>query len=303
MRPAIPRLCGFRRIMATEEPLSCRASLIQFKYRGKKGMTKKTLKQWHAKEFEDVDKSEFNRIPASTSTYRANCDDDWDAGFKFTFKGIATGQSAFHHIICIHSIQNEHIEPNDKMDFFRKCMVLTDWDINDGHNLISLPTKDVFYRSDLKGLNPRQLVFFFIHEMDAQMGKFGTVPDLPCHTNDNDAHEEYRKAVIKHLKKNVWEPLAEGKKLKECQKADGKSIEAELKEVSDHWRKFLNDRGRQHGGAAYCWRNRHDKKVENVWYIPLSMDPGVPPKRLPPPDWRKVGKNLKSWLKNIFKHV
>ena len=262
-------------------------------------MAKKSPKQMHAEEFEDVEKSKFNRIPASTSTCRANCK-DWYAGYKFISEGNAKGQSAFHHIICIHSIQNEQIKPNDKLDFFRKCMVLTVWDINDGHNLISLPTKEVFYRSDLKGLNPKQLVFSFIHEMDAQMGKFGTVPDLPCHTNDNNAHEKYRTEVIDHLEKNVWKPLAEGQDLEECEKVDGKSIKTELRRVSDFWRQFLIVRGR---GAAVCWKNRHDESFKNKWYIPLSMDPGDPPKRLPPKNWSEVGKNLKSWLENIFKHV
>ena len=262
-------------------------------------MAKKSSEQMHAEEFEDIEKSKFNRIPASTSTYRANC----DTGYKFTFESIAKGQSQFHHIICINSIQNVQIKPNDKLDFFRKCMVLTDWDINDGHNLISLPTKEVFYRSDLKGLNPRQLVFFFIHEMDAQMGKFGTVPDLPCHTPDNNAHENYRTEVIDHLKKIVWEPLAEAKDLTECEKINGRNIREELRSISDFWRKFLNLRGKSHGGAAYCWRNRNDEGVKNVWYIPLSMDPGDPPKLLPPPDWQKnISKNLELWMKNIFKH-
>lgn len=262
-------------------------------------MAKKSSKQMHAEELVDIEDSEFNRIPDSTATYRANC----DTGFKFTYLDLARRQAEFHHIICIQSIQDAQIEPKDKLDFFRKCMVLTDWDINDGHNLIALPTKRALYRSDLKGLNPRQLVFFFIHEMDAQMGKFGTVPDLPCHTNDNNAHENYRAEVIDHLKQNVWQPLAEGKDLTECEKVDGINIRDQLRIISDFWRNFLNQRGQFHGGAAYCWRNRHDEEIENVWYIPLSMDPGDPPKVPPPPDWRKIGENLKLWLKNIFKGV
>lgn len=249
----------------------------------------------HVKEIRE---SNFNRIQADTDTLRANC----STGYILTTSaGKAALQSEFHHIICIQSIQDEHIKPKNKLDFFHNCMALTEWDINDGSNLISLPTKYVYINSEWY-FKPFQLLVQIHYTTSgyasqlAQSSAFGTLPDLPCHKVE---HETFRLKIIDYLIENLWEPLEDEQE--DCN-IEGRSIQGELESTSLQWRMFLVERGREVKGTAYCWVNRNNPELENKWYIPFSMNPGTPAKCLPPPAPPKSGDKsaVQAWLSSLF---
>jgi hypothetical protein len=245
--------------------------------------------------------SKFNRRPADTATYRENC----QSGYVFTTAvETAAGQSHFHHILPIQTLGSAYLSPQDKKDFFHQCMAMTEWNINDGHNLIGLPTKAV-YRShegsrkkpeilQLSGLAASEDLSAERNEA-ARQAIFGAIPDLPCHQNQ---HDVYNIKVINHLKRQVWQPLV--KEQKNC-KLSPVALRERLRNSSDHWRKFLVRRGAEHQGASHCWVHRNDRGYRSFWYVPFSMHPGTPPKVPPPPDLSGVAKSKrKAWLSSLF---
>lgn len=64
----------------------------------------------------------------------------------------AAGQSQFHHVLPVESIQDGNIldgkAASEDMDFIHKCMAKTTWDTNEQPNLVSLPTKSPYYGAD-----------------------------------------------------------------------------------------------------------------------------------------------------------
>jgi hypothetical protein len=252
-----------------------------------------------------VDKEHIKRIKESkfvrqrekdTATLRSNC----TSGYRFG-DATAQGQSAVHHIVAISSLQDGQIKPWSKIKFFRDCMAVTEWDTNQGPNLINLPLKNVYASADR--YSPTDMVASIrdmlpgMGNVDAALGVFGAVPDLPCHQWE---HGEYNTEQVIDLKKNIWEPLAENQ---EACKVDGKSIQGELESASVAWRQFLTARGSEHGGAALCWRNRNKPGYDVFWYIPFSMNPGTPKKVNPPPDLSEKEGTVKAWLKALFNLV
>ena len=248
---------------------------------------------------EHVDKiieSKFNRQRASTETLRANC----STGYAFTHGGKAARQSEYHHILPVETIQDASIEPSDELDFFHNCMAMTTWDINESENLIGLPTKIPYLEFDrdpdrnVARSSDRTANKFHsqIRNLAAALGAFGTIPDLPCHKND---HPRYNEDLILYIQRNVWQVLQIERQ--KC-KIQGKSILKELRSASSHWRKFLVNRGADHGGAAHCWENREKPEYAEYWFIPLSLDPGTPRKVPVPP--RYAGSNRKAWLKSLL---
>jgi hypothetical protein len=243
---------------------------------------------------EKIKDSKFNRQRAETATLRSNC----TSGFIFTLGGTARLQSAFHHIIAISSIQDGNIKPADSLDFFHDCMAVTPWDTNDGPNLIGLPLKSVYGNADRYSLTS---ILETIHSqlpgmanVDAGLGVFGSVPDLPCHQVE---HDDYNTEQVIDICKNVWKPLARVRK--NCA-VDGTSIQGQLESSSVAWRQFLTARGKECGGAAHCWRNRNEPGFDSFWYIPFSMNPGNPRKTIPPPDLASRSGSIKAWLKACF---
>jgi hypothetical protein len=238
--------------------------------------------------------SKFNRQRAETATLRANC----TTGFVFTHNGTASGQSAFHHVLAVSSLQDGNIQPADKLEFYHDCMKLTTWDINDGPNLMGLPLKEVYESADR---NPLSSTLSLIHDnlpgmanADAQLGNFGSIPDLPCHQNE---HDDYNVEQVKDLIDHIWEPLAEVQQ--DCA-VKGKNILEELQKATVAWRQFLIGRGKECGGAAHCWRNRNQPGYDAFWFIPFSMNPVNPRKAIPPPDLAERPKSIKAWLATIF---
>ena len=97
-----------------------------------------------------------------------------------------------HHIVCVSSVQDSYIYDQLKNDndfmIVRKCLMVTEWNINSGHNCIGLPLKRAFVSRP-----PR---------------KSG---GLPCHLVD---HNHYTKNMNADLNKKVWQTALE--KAEEC---------------------------------------------------------------------------------------
>ena len=253
---------------------------------------------------EHVDKiidSKFNRRPTKTEDYRSKC----TTGYVFTTSDSkAAGKSDFHHILPIHTLGSDHLVPDDKIDFFHNCMAMTEWDINDGHNLIGLPTRDVYReydqgKKDRLGVGPSgqgaTTNLSVLRSFAARLGMFGVIPDLPCHQNH---HSEYNKGVIDYLQQQIWRPLA--REQEKCS-LSGVTLRSQLRGASKHWRDFLESRGRECQGASHCWVHRNDKGYDKFWYIPFSMHPGTPPPWPPPPEWSGGAKSArKAWLSSLF---
>lgn len=241
----------------------------------------------------------INRIRGSTEKLRGNC----TTGYMFTVGDQAKGQSEYHHILPIESLQDGSIEPQAKLEFLQCCLAITEWDIDKGDNLIGMPTKGVYEaadrkanKTDMEGAGTDANPFRSrLRELAAQVGFFGTLPDIPCHEN---AHNLYNVEVIKYLCKKIWQPLA---KEKEDCNVSPKSVAGQLDSASKHWRDFLVNRGTSNRGAAHCWVHRHDPGYDAFWYIPFSMNPGKPRKAKAPP--RLPPTKQADWLKNLFNLV
>ncbi|MFT4538697.1 MAG: hypothetical protein ACI841_001388 [Planctomycetota bacterium] len=165
------------------------------------------------------------------------------------------GYNQVHHILCISCLSNGKITSGD-LGFIKKCFAATTWNINDGHNCIGLPKKTAYKdKPSDKGWDK-----------------------LPCHQVDHNPH--YTGEVTKWLNTNLWAELDEP--AGDCTKK-GNDIASALKSGTDHWKKFLTDRGKKHKGTAYCWEHRNDDGMEDKWYVPFSMHPGNIPKRKPIP--------------------
>lgn len=242
----------------------------------------------------EIKESKFNRQRASTETMRGNC----TTGYTFTQGEGAAGQSQYHHVLPIETLQDGSIDPQGKLDFFHKCMALTEWDINKGSNLIGLPTKDIYLANDRSHADeshlgkPATSWLTQLRNVASEFGMFGVLPDLPCHQVE---HNMYNEEVIKYLKRQIWQPLA---KEQEACKVSGENFAGQLDSASSHWRQFLVDRGASHGGAAHCWMHRHDKGYDQFWYIPFSMNPGTPRKSKPPA--RAPSRKQSAWLSSLF---
>ena len=250
--------------------------------------------------------SEFNRQRPddATAVCRARC----TTGYKFTdAKVSAAGQSMFHHILPVECMQDSVIKPEDQIDFFRDCMAVTKWDINEGDNLIALPTKKPFLIADRDPESPAKEWTSWrdaLSNIAAASGYFGTLPFLPCHLNEHTGTNGYNEAVIDYLVHNIWQPLAVQRK--DC-KIDPRSILSEIQRDRDHWRKFIEDKGAGNlggsGGVPICWKNRFKEKPGFIadWYKPLSMSPKPQKIEAPPPAPRKKG--VKAWCKEMFSKI
>ncbi len=244
-----------------------------------------------------IRKSNFNRQRAETETLRSNCGSE---GYVFG-ADQAKGQCEFHHVVPISSVQDGNINVGDaaKLDYVRKCMAATTWDINEQPNLLGLPTKGPYAAADAKtagrnktgGKVTKVFTLAELKALDPAQEEFGALPDLPCHLND---HDKFTAAVISKLNRDVWPDV-----LKKGEACDNKarSIRAALRGESNHWKDWLISRGGQHGGAADCWVNRANKP--DTWYIPLSMAP-KPRKQQPPPNANLQGATVKAWMEKIF---
>ncbi|MCA9199227.1 MAG: hypothetical protein KDA87_16895 [Planctomycetales bacterium] len=248
-----------------------------------------------------LDEGKFQRRPVGTNDLRANC----STGYIFTTSSASTGEtisenrSNFHHILPIETISDGAIVPADKLDFFHNCMAITEWDINDADNLIGLPTRSVFEAAERTGAaksdEHASSWMSGLRNVSAQLGMRGTLPDLPCHEIEHNP--DYNDGVISYLEKQVWQPLA--KQQSDCN-IDPKSIRSQLCKASKHWRSFLENRGKEHGGASRCWHKRNETGFKHIWYIPFSMNPGTPRPVPPPPPLENRPSTIKNWMKSMI---
>jgi hypothetical protein len=244
-----------------------------------------------------IKKSKFNRQRGSADI-KKNCGND---GYNFKIKNrlgaiISAGQCEIHHVLPVTSLQDGNIafKNSEQIDFIHKCMAQTQWDINEQPNLIGLPTKEPYDRAD-RAVVDKGATSAALKLLSASDGEKGALPDLPCHLN---AHPEYNQAIISSLNSNLWPEVLKGRA--KC-KDVGKDIRQLLVDHSETWKDVLKERGEEYGGAADCWVNRMKKR--NVWFIPLSMDPGEPRKIVPPVNRYECTGTVQKWLKNIFNNV
>jgi hypothetical protein len=227
----------------------------------------------------------MNRQRAHTDELRESC----STGYIFLHNEGAAGQCEFHHIIPIEIMQDSSLPP-EKVDFARKCMALTDWNINNSENLIGLPTKLPYEAADRhlnKGLEMLAAVLDVPHNI------FGAIPDLPCHQRE---HDKYNRKLNTDFRSKIWNKLI--KKRRAC-KMDGEKLKGQLETASGEWREFLVKRGAGPPSASTCWPNRNQKSFRKIWYKPFSMAI-KPAKAEPPPDLFKTKGTQAEWLANLF---
>jgi hypothetical protein len=180
-----------------------------------------------------------------------------------------------HHILPVEVLADATIEDkltSDEAVFVKKCLMMTDWNINASPNVVGMPVKRVYW------------------EVTAQVGEWA---DWPCHLVDHNPY--YNDEVIKDLSK-MWRNMHGN--AEEC-KIDGETIKGALEAKSKKWLRFLGSRAKRAGGVAHCWKN---KETLADWYYPFSMaDPPQP--RQAPKDWAKLADDLKAYVQAIFEKL
>ena len=193
-----------------------------------------------------------------------------------------------HHIVCLAAMTDARIAKNvtDKgeMQFIKECLKLSKWNINDAGDQVNTD-------SNVVGL---PLKIAFVKKPAAQWDGW------PCHQVEHNPL--YTTAVSDRLYEQVWkQALGWRKKCQDCQKEcliNADTLEEQLNRESKFWYDFLDERGKEEGGTAVCWRDRWTKK-KDVWYIPFSM--ALDPKpRDPPPNWEDVRGTLRNYLSNLM---
>jgi hypothetical protein len=182
-------------------------------------------------------------------TYRQNC----AAGYQPDWPRLWQA----HHILPCGAVRDGHISGDaDDIAYIRKCLCLTDWDINMRENLIGLDTK---------------VIYNFYPVMP-----FPLPDNFPSHLVDHDLYSE---ESYKYMENNVWDTLHINRKV---HKLEAKPIEAELNAARDYLKTKVYYRGLREGGSAWCFKNRFNDGMEDKWYYPLSMaetprkrDPGI----------------------------
>jgi len=176
--------------------------------------------------------------------------------------------SNIHHIVSISCMADgtikEQVSDDDAFKFIKKCLAFTDWDINDGPNVVGLPKKQAY-------LDPPPPGWHW--------------DGWACHQVDHTPL--YLEKVSNRLKQNIWNTLREDAQA--C-KDKGEAIAKQLKSESDYWRGKLSGRC-----TKLAWEKRfgfEDEKgniiEENpLWFWPFSMDVDDANPRKPPPEWNK----------------
>ncbi len=165
-----------------------------------------------------------------------------------------TGLWEAHHILCNHSVEGRQID-DDSKSFVEACLWITEWNLNDAHNMIGLPKN-------------RQYI-----------NTLGTKPvNLPSHQIGHNTAKGYTNEVTTYLKDKIWDTLNDKR---EAHKINAQAIKEELKSGSDHFRKLLGKRGERKKGTLHCWQHRFPTPPptissasyvqEEKWYYPFSM--------------------------------
>jgi hypothetical protein len=177
-----------------------------------------------------------------SSNYRDNCSNPCS---------MPTGKSPYknqiHHILCEHAILD--IQPLGDQDgkkarFIKDCLCTTKWDINVSDNLIGLPLKSVYIRSQGK-----------------------TPQNFCCHNVDHNTADGYTNECKQWLHDNIWNTLVDQRKK---HNVNAEAILDMLTQCIEHFTAELESRAiRPAGeGTQYAYENRF---TEAGWYEPFSM--------------------------------
>ncbi|MEM9666744.1 MAG: hypothetical protein AAF970_17565 [Bacteroidota bacterium] len=157
-----------------------------------------------------------------------------------------------HHIICIAAMEGRKTD-----DYVENCLWITEWNINDAHNMMGLPVSTEFKKHGTSRADK-----WVNHKIDHNTSVVGYLPE-----------------VRGHLQREVFDTLKQAGDDKD-HSFDADDIREELKAVSDHFRAELMARATRHPGVVEGWKNRFDAAYENTWYTPFSMSL-TPKKRHP----------------------
>jgi len=185
-----------------------------------------------------------------------------------------------HHIVPVETMADATIEDtltSDEADFVKKCLMITEWNINAEPNVVGMPVKRVYWLAT------------------AQTAGWEL---WPCHLVDHNPY--YNKEVIDDLN-GLWRELKGA--AEECD-VTGETIADALKAKSTKWRTTLGARAKRGGpgdagGILYCWEHREEL---SDWYRPFSMTESPQPRQAPK-DWAKLSKDLEAYVKAIFEHL
>lgn len=164
--------------------------------------------------------------------YRDNCDPQPDWGSSWHG----------HHVLPAYSVngygRGRGYMAKRVKTWIRKCYRETDWCINQSPNMIALPVWAHYCEPwSKKDLN------------------------LPCHLW---GHYYYNREVRKDIHNTIWKKL---RKTSKVHRDKGKSVEAELIELSKKWKRIVKGRGRRNQGTSYSWKN----KGKGNWHYPFSI--------------------------------
>ena len=159
-----------------------------------------------------------------------------------------------HHVLCVHACSDD-THPSDlsedELTFIHKSLAITDWNINEGHNNIGLPRK-----------------WAYVLDTGNATGWDG----LPCHQVD---HDIYLDTVKQWVTEEIWNKIKANKTEGNCENMEGSAVAQLFKDGSVHWKSFLEERGKMHGGTKacldYCMRGVPDPAKDDVWHVPFSM--------------------------------
>jgi hypothetical protein len=181
--------------------------------------------------FADTHERKSKLTRASSSTYRGN-----------STTGYTRGSWQAHHILCEHAIGSRSFEDQD---FGEACLWVTDWNLNDSHNMIGMPIRADFRRENgIKDMN------------------------ICSHANDHNTTGGYTEECKDFVQSNVWDKVSKGK---EGHTTDPKDLSGALKATSDYFRAELGRRASRSGGTILAWTKRHEDDWADKWYRPFSM--------------------------------
>jgi hypothetical protein len=171
-----------------------------------------------------------------------------------------------HHILPVTCFNPIEVKPKDKMAYVRRCIWVSQWDINGGNrfkfakgqnNMVRLPLYSAYFKS-----YPASAMAQF---------KRSAYPVNECmHNSRYSEHYLYIKEVRKYLNDEIWSTLQEDKKK---HKNKGKDILSQLRAAEAYFRGELERRGNRttakgNSGTKECWFN---KKTDPQWTLPFSM--------------------------------
>src|SRR6266567_5764012 len=163
-----------------------------------------------------------------------------------------------HHILPVTCFNPIEVTPKDKMAYVRRCIWVSEWDINGGNRFPVSPKTSP--KNNMVGL---PLFSAYKNSYTTEPGKFKRVkyPVNKCmHNSRYGEHYLYNKEVRKWLNDELWSTLQEDKQKHQKQ---GKNILSKLEKGVKHFRAELKRRGSRAtsngiAGTIDCWVHKED---------------------------------------------